>query len=148
MRTLPPPSIVTTPPPSMTVSTPVGSSMVLVTAMVAAVEPQSKVTTPPLVSAAERAASVHDAAVPVPLTAVGWLRSAAWIGAVHTAAGGDAPPPSTSGGGVLASAPPGAASPPLPTGASPPPPASPGLLVELEDPQPKPIATTTGAKTN
>src|SRR5580658_8845592 len=105
MRTLPPPSIVTTPPPSMTVSVPVGSSRVCVTVMVAPVEPQSNVTTPPLVSAADRAASVHDAAVPVPTTVVGPLTSAAWIGAAHTAIGADTAPPSTLGGGVLASPP-------------------------------------------
>src|SRR5271166_4997225 len=103
MRTAPPPSIVTLPPPSMTVSMPVGSSMVLVTVMVAPAVPQSKVTTPPLVSAADRAASVHDAAVPVPTTVVGLLTSAAWIGAAHTAAGADTAPPSTLGGGALAS---------------------------------------------
>src|SRR5579862_5809079 len=103
MRTLPPPSIVTTPPPTMTVSRPVGSSRVWVTVTVAPAEPQSNVTTPPLVSAADRAASVHEPAVPLPTTVVGLLTSAAWIGAVHVLGGADTPPPSTSGGGVLAS---------------------------------------------
>src|SRR5580692_6236511 len=146
MRTLPPPSIVTTPPPSMTVSMPVGSSRVWVTVMVAAVEPQANVTTPPLVRAADRAASVHDDAVPVPTTVVGLLTSAAWIGAVHTAAGGETAPPSTSGGGVLAS-------PAAPLGggvlASPSAPPGGGVLASPpEDPQPAAIAIkTAGART-
>src|SRR5580704_13051932 len=152
MRTLPPPSIVTTPPPSMTVSMPVGSSMVWVTVMVAPVGPQSKVTNPPLVSAADRAVSVHDAAVPVPTTVVGLLTSTAWIGAVQTAVGRTTPPPSTSGGGVLASPPAPPPSPFPPAVAPSPLPAScdllADLLAEFEDPQPKPIATTsTGVKT-
>src|SRR5579872_615409 len=94
MRTAPPPSMVTVPPPSMTVSVVVGSSTVLVTVMVAGATPQSNVTMPPLVRAADRSASVHDAAVPVPTTDVGWLTSAAWMGGVHTAGGGFTPPPS------------------------------------------------------
>src|SRR5258708_9973988 len=144
MRPLPRPSIVTRPPPSMTVSIPVGSSIVLVTVIVA-FGPQSKITTPPLVSAAERTASVHDAAVPVPTTVVGWLASAAWIGAVQTATGRGTPPPSTSGGGVLASTPAIAPS-PLPAVPSSPRPASfdsvAGELDELADPQPSTAATT------
>src|SRR5580692_2292623 len=149
MRTLPPPSMVTRLPPSMTVSRVVGSSMVAVTVMVAGAAPQSKVTTPPLVSAADSRASVQDAAVPVPTTVAGWLTSAAWIGAVQTAAGGVTSPASTSAGGALASPP--VTAPPSPVTVPPPSsdalPAPCGLPAEPEDPQPTASATTkTGAK--
>src|ERR1700722_15733587 len=99
MRTVPPPSTVTVPPPSMTVSVVVGSSIVCVTVMVAGAEPQAKVTTPPLVNAADSSAGVHEAEVPVPTTVVGLLTSAAAIGAVQMALGGGTEPPSTFGGG-------------------------------------------------
>ncbi len=108
MRTAPPPSIVTVLPPSMTVSIVVGSSIVFVTVIVAGAEPQSNVTMPPAVSAADSFASVHDAAVPVPTTVVGLLVSTAVMGAVHTAGGGGTLPPSTLGGGMPASVAPSA----------------------------------------
>ncbi len=91
--------MVIVPPPSMTVSLSVGSSMVPVTVMVAGAAPQSKVTVPPAVSAAESSASVHEEGVPVPTTAVGWLVSAAPMGAVQTGLGGGTLPASTFGGG-------------------------------------------------
>jgi hypothetical protein len=143
MRTAPPPSIVILPPPSMTVSLPVGSSIVLVTVMVAGAAPQSNVTTPPAVSADESSASVHDEAVPVPTTVVGWLESAAPMGAVHTALGGGTLPASTLGGG----SPTASATIPLSDPgfvASSPPSAPPGELPDEPD-EPQPTAHTSAA---
>jgi hypothetical protein len=48
------------------------------------------------------AASVHEAAVPVPTTVVGLLVSTAVMGGVHVAAGVGIPEASTSGGGFPA----------------------------------------------
>jgi hypothetical protein len=56
--------------------------------MVTGEVPQSKVTTPPLVTAAASAASVQLAAVPVPTTVVGVETSAGVTGAGQVAAGG------------------------------------------------------------
>jgi hypothetical protein len=88
--------------------------MVLVTVIVAGADPQSNVTMPPAVRAADSSASVHDAAVPVPTTLVGWLVSTAVMGAVHTGGGGGTLPASTFGGGVPAS-PPASGWPPPPS---------------------------------
>ena len=71
----------------MVTSLPLASVSSDVIAMVA-LPPQSKVTTPPLVSARTSACSVQLLAVPVPTTVVGRETSVAWMGAAHTGAGG------------------------------------------------------------
>src|SRR4051794_40706446 len=78
MRRAPPPLSVTSPPPS---STRDGflflTFAVAVIVMVTGAGPQLKVTTPPAATAATTAAEVQLAGVPVPMTRVGWLLSAA-----------------------------------------------------------------------
>src|SRR5580692_10521314 len=83
---------------------------------------------PPAVSAVDRAASVQDAGVPVPMTAVGEDVLTAEMGAMHTAGGGVMAPPSTLGGGALASG-----------GVAPSPEAAPPLSVPLVGPLSVPL---------
>src|SRR5580658_6436703 len=64
--------------PSMTVSFVMGGFRVAVTAMVAGALPQSKVTMPPLATAAESALKVQLEAAPVPTTVVGVEVSTSW----------------------------------------------------------------------
>ena len=65
--------------------------MVCVTVIVAGAVPQLNVTTPPAVSAVASAASVHEAAVPLPTTFAGALALAGMTGGVQIAAGGVRP---------------------------------------------------------
>src|SRR5580658_4382682 len=95
MRVVPPPSSVITPPPSIVVAPFVESSFSDVIGIVAA-PPQLNVMIPPVAIADVSAASVHDAAVPVPTTVVGLDVSTGVIGGVHVGGGG-APSPRTIG---------------------------------------------------
>src|SRR3954469_24514996 len=62
----------------MTVSLVVGNFIVAVIAMVTGAVPQSKVMTPPLVTAVLSALNVQLPAVPVPMTDAGFETSAGW----------------------------------------------------------------------
>src|SRR5580698_5201643 len=86
MRVVPPPSRVTEPPPSRVVSFPLGNSSCAVSLIVVGA-PQLKVTTPPFLTAATSAASVHPP-LPLPTTVVGVEVSAAPNGRLHARAAG------------------------------------------------------------
>src|SRR5262252_3618841 len=96
MRTAPPPSRVILLPPSMTVFFVIGTFNVTVTGIVTGAAPQLNVMTPPAVAAVCSAANVQLAAVPVPITAVGFDVSAGWpfagTPALHEPFGLPAPP--------------------------------------------------------
>ena len=92
MRVFLPPLRVTSLPPSMVVSLATGSSEV--TVMVTGAAPQSKVTMPPVATAARRADSVQLAAVPPPTTVVGLETSTGFAGRLQVAGGGGGAAPS------------------------------------------------------
>jgi hypothetical protein len=113
----------------MTVFLSVGRFIVAVIAMVAGALPQLKVMTPPLPTAVLSALKVQLAAVPVPITEVGFDTSAGWplegTPALHDPLGFPACP------GRLPPVP-GVLLPPVP-------------VVELSDPEPHPIQRRTGS---
>src|SRR5580765_6584739 len=132
--TAPPPSSVILRPPSMTVFLVDGTLSVAVTLIVTGSAPQLNVMMPPAVAAVCRAANVQLAAVPVPMTAVGFdvLFACAIVGtpAAHEPFGlpafhAGAPPLPPDPEPPVPDEPPLPVPPPLPPAAPPPVPAVP-----------------------